>query len=296
MLVTFTLNGAPATVDAPPDMPLLWVLRDLLDLKGTKFGCGISQCGACTVHMNGRTGAQLSGRRSGPLEGDESSPSRGCRPTARTRCSGRGRSSTSRSAATARRARSWRPSRCWSGSPSRRTSDIDAAMDRNLCRCGTYSASGRRSTARRGTWPRRRRRTVPGRRREHEHARGAAAVPHGERRRGRRPPGLRATSTSSAAGDTFGRGGRLRAERLRPDRPRRAVTSWRRTRRSGRASRRCCRCSSPMSSTSPGTDVTVEQADLDTSLYHAAVRRRQHGDADELDADAARRARRASAC
>ena len=53
MSVTFKVNGKSATVDVPPDMPLLWVLRDVLDLKGTKYGCGISQCGACTVHLKG---------------------------------------------------------------------------------------------------------------------------------------------------------------------------------------------------------------------------------------------------
>jgi isoquinoline 1-oxidoreductase alpha subunit len=53
MTVTFELNGKSTTVDVPGDMPLLWVLRDVLDLKGTKFGCGMAQCGACTVHLNG---------------------------------------------------------------------------------------------------------------------------------------------------------------------------------------------------------------------------------------------------
>ena len=54
MPFTLNVNGKAQTVDVPGDMPLLWVLRDVLNLKGTKFGCGISQCGACTVQINGR--------------------------------------------------------------------------------------------------------------------------------------------------------------------------------------------------------------------------------------------------
>ena len=53
-MVSFTLNTKTVEVDADPAMPLLWVLRDLLDMTGTKYGCGIAQCGACTVHLDGQ--------------------------------------------------------------------------------------------------------------------------------------------------------------------------------------------------------------------------------------------------
>ncbi|SPP66748.1 (2Fe-2S)-binding protein [Nitrospira lenta] len=52
-MVTLRINGVEKTVDVPDDMPLLWVLRDVLGLTGTKFGCGMAQCGACTVHLDG---------------------------------------------------------------------------------------------------------------------------------------------------------------------------------------------------------------------------------------------------
>ena len=53
-MITLTINGEKRDVDVPADMPLLWVLRDVLGLTGTKFGCGIAQCGVCTVHVDGK--------------------------------------------------------------------------------------------------------------------------------------------------------------------------------------------------------------------------------------------------
>ena len=54
MATVLTINGETNSFDAPPEMPLLWVLRDILGMTGTKFGCGIAQCGACTVHVDGK--------------------------------------------------------------------------------------------------------------------------------------------------------------------------------------------------------------------------------------------------
>ena len=53
-MTTFKLNGEIRTVDTDPETPALWVIREQLDLTGTKFGCGMAQCGACTIHVNGR--------------------------------------------------------------------------------------------------------------------------------------------------------------------------------------------------------------------------------------------------
>ena len=138
-MVTLTVNGKAHTVDVPPDMPLLWVLRDVIGLTGTKFGCGVALCGACTVHLDGR-------------------PIRSCvTPVAAvvgktiTTIEAVGEAPTGRKVQQA-----WldlevvQCGYCQSGQimaaaallatkPHPTDADIDAAMAGNICRCGTYS-------------------------------------------------------------------------------------------------------------------------------------------------------------
>jgi len=137
-MLTLNVNGAAHQVDAPPDMPLLWVLRDLIGLTGTKFGCGIAQCGACTVHVDGM-------------------PLRSCQLAVGT-LGNRAVTTIEAIGATpagAKVQRAWLDSEviqcgyCQSGqimsaaallasTPSPDDDDIDAAMSGNICRCGTY--------------------------------------------------------------------------------------------------------------------------------------------------------------
>ncbi len=132
-----TVNGVQREVNAPPDMPLLWVLRDVFGLTGTKFGCGMAQCGACTVHVDGQPlrscvmpVSAVAGKSITTIEG--LSPD-GSHPVQRAwaeldvvQC-GYCQSGQIMSAAALLAAKA-KPT----------DADIDAAMTGNICRCGTY--------------------------------------------------------------------------------------------------------------------------------------------------------------
>jgi isoquinoline 1-oxidoreductase subunit alpha len=137
-MITLKINGESKTVDAPPDVPLLWVLRDLLGMTGTKFGCGIAQCGACTVHLDGvavrscvLSIGTVGQRNITTIEGVGSSPT-GSRVQKAwldievIQC-GYCQSGQIMSA-----------SALLSATPHPSDADIDAAMAGNICRCGTY--------------------------------------------------------------------------------------------------------------------------------------------------------------
>ena len=137
MNVSFKLNGQAKTVDVPEDMPLLWVLRDMLDLKGTKFGCGIAQCGACTVHING-TPTRSCNRPMSRVQGTEVTTIEGLSPDGKhplqlawqeidvPQCGYCQAGQIMSAAALLKR------------NPKPTDADIDAAMSGNICRCATY--------------------------------------------------------------------------------------------------------------------------------------------------------------
>ena len=135
--VKFMLNGKTQSVDAPPAMPLLWVLRDTLGLEGTKFGCGMALCGACTVHIDGQatrscvtpvTAAQ--GKQITTIEGLSTAAGHAVQgawigldvPQCGYCQSGQVMSAAALLA----------------GNPKPSDADIDAAMAGNICRCATY--------------------------------------------------------------------------------------------------------------------------------------------------------------
>src|SRR5215216_710461 len=138
MPFTLNVNGKTSSVDVPGDMPLLWALRDVLNLRGTKYGCGIGQCGACTVHLKGEpirscqtTVAQAAGAAITTIEGLSTD---GSHPVQRAwmeidvpQC-GYCQSGQMMTAAA-----------LLATNPKPSDADINTAMNGNLCRCGTYT-------------------------------------------------------------------------------------------------------------------------------------------------------------
>jgi isoquinoline 1-oxidoreductase alpha subunit len=137
MPIKLTVNGRATSVDAPAEMPLLWVLRDLLDLKGTKYGCGMSVCGMCTVHVDGEATrscvtpvASVEGKKITTIEGlstDGSHPVQRAWMEVDVAQCGYCQAGQIMSAAA-----------LLAKTPKPTAAQIDAAMDGNLCRCGTY--------------------------------------------------------------------------------------------------------------------------------------------------------------
>ena len=136
-MVSLIVNGKPQSLDVHPDTPLLWVLRETLGLTGTKFGCGISQCGACTVHVDGKPVrscsmpiSQVSGKKVTTIEGlaaNSSHPLQQAWIAEQVPQCGYCQSGQIMAAAALLAAKR-RPS----------DQDIDTAMSSHICRCGTY--------------------------------------------------------------------------------------------------------------------------------------------------------------
>lgn len=136
-MIKLQVNSKSYSVDASPQMPLLWVLRDMLGLTGTKFGCGMAQCGACTVHLNGEAVrscvtpvARAANQQVTTIEGlstDLSHPLQKAWLAEDVLQCGYCQSGQLMSAAVLLREK-----------PDPTDDDIDKAMSGNICRCGTY--------------------------------------------------------------------------------------------------------------------------------------------------------------
>ncbi len=137
MPISFTLNGKATTVNVDPQMPLLWVLRDSLNMTGTKFGCGMALCGACTVHINGEAArscitpiSSIEGKKITTIEGlsaDGSHPVQKAWIEEDVPQCGYCQSGQIMSAVA-----------LLAKKPNPTDLEIDDAMSGNLCRCGTY--------------------------------------------------------------------------------------------------------------------------------------------------------------
>ena len=137
MAITFKVNGKSTTVDVPSDMPLLWVLRDVLDLKGTKFGCGIAQCGACTVHVNG-TPTRSCQRRASTVAGAEVTTIEGLSPDGSHPLQRAWEELDVPQCGYCQAGQLMSAAALLTKTPNPTDAEIDTAMSGNICRCGTY--------------------------------------------------------------------------------------------------------------------------------------------------------------
>lgn len=136
-MTAFVLNNKPVDLSLPPDVPLLWVLRDHLELTGTKYGCGVAQCGACTVHVDGEAArscqtplGDVEGKRVTTIEGlspDASHPLQRAWVAEQVPQCGFCQSGQIMQAAT-----------LLDSNPRPTREEIVQHMDGNICRCGTY--------------------------------------------------------------------------------------------------------------------------------------------------------------
>lgn len=138
MAVSFTVNGEARSVDLPGEMPLLWVLREGLNLTGTKFGCGIASCGACTVHLDGQavrscqvTLADVAGAQVVTIEGLGT-------PAALHAVQAAWIEAQVAQCGYCQSGQIMQAAALLAENPAPTVDEIDAAMEGNLCRCGTY--------------------------------------------------------------------------------------------------------------------------------------------------------------
>jgi isoquinoline 1-oxidoreductase alpha subunit len=132
------VNGTSRTVDAPADMPLLWVLRDLLDLKGTKFGCGAGICGACTVHISGKP-ARACQTPIAKAAGAAITTIEGLSPTATHPVQQAWMEVDVPQCGYCQAGQIMTAAALLASNPKPSGEDVDMAMNANICRCGTYT-------------------------------------------------------------------------------------------------------------------------------------------------------------
>jgi isoquinoline 1-oxidoreductase alpha subunit len=136
-MITLKINGTPQQIDADPEMPLLWAIRDHLDLTGTKYGCGIAQCGACTVHVDGQP-VRSCQTRLGDVAGSAVTTIEGASGKVAAAVQAAWRKLDVAQCGYCQSGQIMSAIGLLTGNPKPSDADIDTAMDGNICRCGTY--------------------------------------------------------------------------------------------------------------------------------------------------------------